>query len=404
VAVKVLVASELDEGARKLFVDGAMRAAKLNSPAFIKIFDYSMKESPEFLVSEFVKGKQLSSYLRHYPHGLPLAEVKFILLGLAEALEEVHEQGFWRGNMCPSDILIQAPGLPRLSPFDFSNLLREDAQMSGNFLVDRESLAYTTPEWFFGKTDNTLTDQYSLGIVATELLGGSQIPRVKSPCDFELKRKLFAELESGKGEWAARSDQFTGVICRMLRTDPEERWPSMSRVRNLLRDIDAFESPDELHRKMAMASYLRLQRRGPDGVRKLVGRFYENLFSALPEVKGHFQSINMERQHRIVNRAIDTLLEFCPDSGTTKQKNLEDLAMRHAKFGLSRRQYDAFLKTWVETIKEHGENDPELVAAWSSTLKPGIDFMWNCQEKGLRDGGSLVKPTSEPSISERVGP
>jgi hypothetical protein len=53
----------------------------------------------------------------------------------------------------------------------------------------------------------------------------------------------------------------------------------------------------------------------------------------------------------------------------------------HAKFGLTRRHYNVFLETLVETMKELGENDPELLAAWRSTLKPGIDFMWDCLEK-----------------------
>ena len=59
------------------------------------------------------------------------------------------------------------------------------------------------------------------------------------PCDFELKRSLFAELEAGKGEWAMRSPQFTGVVCRMLRTEPEARWPAMEVVRDMLREISS---------------------------------------------------------------------------------------------------------------------------------------------------------------------
>jgi hypothetical protein len=235
VAVKVLVASELDEEARKSFIDGATCAVKLTSPAFIKIFDHSMEKSPEFLVSEFVEGEKLNSYLQRYRGGLQLIKVKSILLDLAEALEEVHEQGFCRGIMCPSDILIQASGHPRLSPFDFSNLLRKDARKSGNFLVDRESLTYMTPEWFFGNEDDQFTDQYSLGIIATELLGGTPIPPVHNPCDLERRHSLFTELESGnKGAWTKCSRPFRDLVCKMLSTDPSKRWSSMTEVREHL--------------------------------------------------------------------------------------------------------------------------------------------------------------------------
>jgi hemoglobin-like flavoprotein len=278
--------------------------------------------------------------------------------------------------MCPSDILIQASGLPRLSAFDFSNLLRENARMSGNFLVDRESLAYMTPEWFFGNKEDKFTDQYSLGIIATELLGGTPIPRVKNPCDLEHKRSLFTELESGKkGDWTKRSPPFKGLVCKMLSTDPSNRWSSMSEVRERLQILEVAESPGERHRTLAMNSYLSLQGGGTTG--ELFTRFYENLFSVLPEIKPHFQSISMEDQHHKLNRAIDKLLQFCPDA----EPDLLQLVPRHAKLQLTRHHYDVFRDTLVKTIEELGENDPEILTAWRSALRPGIDFLWDCQEK-----------------------
>ncbi len=396
VGVKVFVASELDDWARKLFIDGLQRADELASPAFIKIFDHFMEDSPEFLVTEFVEGEQLSTYLRAYPQGLPLGKVKSILLDLTRAIEEAHEHGWRRGEMCPSDILLEASGLPRLSAFDFSNMLREQAQLTGNFLVDRESLAYMTPERFYGQEPSTLTDQYSLGIIATELLGGIRIPRVVRPCDLEIKRSLFAELESGKGEWAKRSSQFTGIVCRMLRIDPEGRWPSMTVVRDLLREIAIEESPEELHRKIAMTSYLRFQALGVEGERKFFTKFYENLFTAMPEMEVHFQSIDMERQHRILNGAIHTLLNFRPDSPSATT-NLDQLAARHAHLGLTERHYSVFLDTLVQTIEELGESDPAQREAWRAALAPGIEFMWKRQEK--HEAALPVKPSK--SVAKR---
>jgi hypothetical protein len=120
-----------------------------------------------------------------------------------------------------------------------------------------------------------LTDQYSLGIIATELLGGSSgslIPGVVHPCDLESKRELFAKLESAEGRWAKRSAQFTGVVSRMLRTYPEERWSSMREVRNILCDIDPIESSDEGHRMMA----------------KLTRRHYEIFADTLVKTIGEF--------------------------------------------------------------------------------------------------------------------
>jgi serine/threonine protein kinase len=226
VGVKVFVASELDDWARKAFVDSVERAVELTSPAFVDIIEHFMDEAPECLVTEYIEGEQLSKFLARHPTGAPLSTVKGILLDLARAIEEAHERGWQRGEICPSDVFIERTGAARISPVDFSNIRREQALLAGNFLLDRESLAYMSPERFFGQQYTPFTDQYSLGLLAAELLGGTRLPRVLSPSDLESKRTLFAELEAGNGEWARRSPEFSGVVCRML-VSTRGRWPSM---------------------------------------------------------------------------------------------------------------------------------------------------------------------------------
>ena len=280
--VKVFVASELDDWARRAFMESVERAVELESPAFIDVLEHYMDEPPECLVTEFIDGEQLSEFLYRHPTGAPLRLVKGILLDLCAGIEEAHARGWQRGEICPSDVLIERTGAARLSPVDFSNIQREQAQLAGDFLVDRESMAFMTPERFFGDQRTEFTDQYSLGLIATELLGGARLPRVVSPSDLERKRTLFAELESGRGEWARRSPEFAGVVSRMLRVDPEARWPSMRDVRHYLREIEVMESREEANRKRTKAAYLRIQAGGVAGEREFFEKFYANLFALLP--------------------------------------------------------------------------------------------------------------------------
>jgi serine/threonine protein kinase len=379
VSVKTFVASELDDWARHAFVAGVARAVELTSPAFIRIFDNFMEASPEFLVSEFIEGEQLNKLLSKHPDGFPLYKVRSILLDLSRAIEEAHAHGWQRGEMCPSDILLEDSGLPRLSPVDFSNVLREQSQIAGNFLVDRESLCYMTPERYYGHARTELTDQYSLGLLATELLGGPRLPRVINPCDLESKSRVFSELEAGEGDWARRSPEFTGVVCRMLRVDPEGRWPSMKAVTNVLREIEVSESPEEVKRRIATTSYIRLQAGGVSGERKLYGSFYRHLFADAPDVQAHFRSIDMDRQYQILNRSIYALLEFRAESKRS-QDQLQQIAAQHVRFGLTRKHYDVFLEAFLKTIREVGETDLSHLQAWRETLSRGIDFLWQCQE------------------------
>ncbi len=379
VGVKVFVASELDEWARSAFVESVERAVALTSPAFIDIVEHFLDDPPECLVTEFIEGEQLSKFLARYPTGAPLSAVKGVLLDLARAVEEAHERGWQRGEICPSDVLIEKSGAARISPVDFSNIRREQALLAGNFLLDRESLAYMSPERFLGQQYTPFTDQYSLGLLATELLGGARLPRVVSPCDLESKRALFAELESGSGEWARRSPEFAGVVCRMLRVDPEARWPSMRDVRDYLREIPVPEPPEEVMRKMARAAYLRLQARGVDGEREFFQRFYEKLFALAPDVEPLFRGVDMARQYQILNRAIELLLEFRPAG---EQEELRKVALSHARLGLTRRHHELFLEALLEALREGNACDAACLEAWRMTAGSALEFMWQCLAEG----------------------
>jgi hemoglobin-like flavoprotein len=264
---------------------------------------------------------------------------------------------------------------------DFSNVLREQAHLTGNFLVDRESLAYMSPERYHGRPRTSLTDQYSLGLIARELLGGQQVPRVVCPADLRVKSELFSDLESGTGEWTQRSPELAGIISRMLRTDPQARWPSMRDVRHFLREVEVAESPEERYRRVAKFSYLRLQSRGLDGQRTFFARFYERLFEACPDVRPHFESIDMERQYQILNGAIHVLLD-CRPASTSGSEALRNLAAKHGRLGLTERHYHAFVDSLVATVEELVDKDPDNLVAWRATLQPAVDAMARADVEG----------------------
>jgi len=378
VGVKVFVASEFDDWASAAITETEMRAAELTSPAFIKIFESATGERPEFLVTEFVQGEPLSRFLLQHPRGVPLSTARTILLGLAEALDELHQKDWVRGELCSSNVLIEPRGAARLSALDCSTLFGEESRVGGSFLIDRESLAYMSPERFLGQPHTKLTDQYSLGLIATELLGGQRLPRVFSPSDLEGKRRLFADLESGKGPWAERSPEFAGFVARLLRVDPNRRWPSMRDVRDFLLDIEVAESEEEVNRRLANRSYLRLQVGGND----LFARFYENLFAMCPDVKASFAAVDMERQYQILNVAIQLLLDYDPTQGCAK---LRDLAEKHSAYGLTRRHYELFLEALLRAMEDSGVHEPRVLTAWRKTLTPAIDFMCTCQGMSAPD-------------------
>ena len=153
-----------------------------------------------------------------------------------------------------------------------------------------------TAERFFGQPLTQLTDQFSLGLIATELLGGERMPRISAPGRSGSGSAASSpDLESGRGRWAQRSPEFAGIVSRMLRVNPDERWQSMRDVRHFLRDIEVERDRSGAgSQKVARLSYLRLQLAGTE--RAVFEAFYKNLFAACPDVATHFAAIDMERQ------------------------------------------------------------------------------------------------------------
>ena len=380
VAVKLFVASEFDEWATRAFETAVAQGAELRSAAFIRIMEHSM-ETPEFLITEFVHGETLSKFLQRYPRGVPLNLVRRILRNLITAFEEIHTAGRIRGELCPSNILIQPDGTSRISTVDVSTVLSRESLMAGDFRVDRELLAYMTPEHYFGLPQTERTDQFSLGLIAVELISGEKLPRVSCPKDFEDKRGLFERLERGEGRWAQRSSDFAGLVSRLLRTDPEDRWSSMSHVATLLSLIEIAETEEERSKQTAQGLYLRLQLGNKP--REFLTRFYENLFARSPGVQALFRPELMDKQKQMLNRAVELLLKFDPACGCPE---LLRLAGMHGRFQLTKEHYDQFLDALVHTIEQTGVANPTESAAWRAAINPAIEFMRTCQ--GASAGGS----------------
>ncbi|MEM7351276.1 MAG: protein kinase [Acidobacteriota bacterium] len=378
VAIKALVATELDDWVRQAFDAGIRRGVQLKSPAFLKIFNHFLggsPNSPSCLVTEYVEAEQLDSVLLSHPNGLPLPQVKSILLDLARALEEAHRLGFSRGEMCPSDILVEPNGRARLSALDFSNILRAQSQVAGGFLVDRESLAYMTPESYDGEPHTQLADQYSLGLIATELLGGPHVQPVRRARDLELKRDFFRRMEAGEGEWNQRCPELAGVICRMLRLDPQLRWPTMTEVYEYIDDIEVTETLAEAWRKKAKASYLRLQTRGAEGQREFYEAFYDNFFTAFPKTEALFPA-EMEQQYDMLHQAIHSVLAFRPGLPRGKER-LQELAGQHARLELDPEHYEGFRDAFLATLEnlEDFKVDAETLTAWRAIWSDAIELM-----------------------------
>jgi len=223
VAIKVLPAFFAEQpGFGERFQQEAIAVAKLRHPNILQVFDYGTHEGVSYIVSEFVDGGTLAEQVGK---PLPIEYVVKVLGPIAGALDYAHTRDVLHRDIKPSNILLARDGTPVLSDFGLAKMIGSQAQLtaSGATVGTPE---YMAPEQGQGMELGPAADQYSLGIVAYELLAG----RLPFLADTTIGL-LYAQVHEPPTAIAElRPDcppETATALMRMLEKDPARRWPDI---------------------------------------------------------------------------------------------------------------------------------------------------------------------------------
>src|SRR4029453_13699434 len=117
-----------------------------------------------FIVMEYVDGRCLNDA------GLMVADVVRVLTEAAEALDHAHNMGIVHRDIKPGNILLHYLGdKVKIVDFGISKIVPSD-HTTTTFQMRRGVSYYMAPEYLLhGKVD-AKSDQYSLGVIARQLL------------------------------------------------------------------------------------------------------------------------------------------------------------------------------------------------------------------------------------------
>ena len=171
VAIKVMAPALFSTaGMVERFKREARTAASLSHPHIIPI--YAVRESPEivYFVMKFVEGRSLES-IAHQLGQMPIPLVQAILYQVSSALGYAHRRGVVHRDIKPANIMIDADGWAVVTDFGIAKVAESQGLTQTGATIGTPS--YMSPEQCSAKSDLTgASDQYSLGIVAYEMLGG----------------------------------------------------------------------------------------------------------------------------------------------------------------------------------------------------------------------------------------
>jgi serine/threonine protein kinase len=246
VVIKVLHEERSDSDSRERFLREAKLAAQLNHPYAAHVYDFGAEDEGRqlWIAMERVRGVPLDVWLAK--HG-PMSPEQFgpFFEGVCEVVHVAHKQGIIHRDLKPSNIIVVEDGgrpLPKLIDFGIAKWHRhpevvpdpgsdEDRNPEGDAVktnrlpvrprragrtvacYDSESRRQLTPpggflgsppympleQWVGADTVGSEADIYALGIIACEMLTGSQLFVANRTTDYFDQHKRTSAPRLGDG-------------------------------------------------------------------------------------------------------------------------------------------------------------------------------------------------------------
>jgi uncharacterized protein YjdB len=237
VAIKVMSPGLLmGDGMIDRFRREAITIAHLNHPNIVSVYSVRAAEGLHFFVMRCIQGRSLEQVIKDGGK-LPLPMVRSILYHVGSALAYAHRFKVVHRDIKPANILIDEEGNAVVTDFGIAKAAEGPSHTHTGFMVGTP--AYMSPEQCAGGEVSGASDQYSLGVVAYELVTG--VP----PFTGSTYSVIQAHVEQPPrppSEHVECPPEVEQAILRMLAKNPEDRWPNMTQA---LTALGAAALPDD---------------------------------------------------------------------------------------------------------------------------------------------------------------
>jgi serine/threonine protein phosphatase PrpC len=204
-------------------------ARRIDSPYVLKPRPLSRKRAFLYVVMEFVDGQTLTQWMIDNPKS-DLETVRGIVEQIAKGLGAFHRMEMLHQDIRPENIMIDKTGTVKIIDFGSTRVAGViEAAPAGDRNEILGTVQYTAPEYFLGDGGSPSSDQFSLGVIAYQMLTGrlpygSQAAKARTQAQFRKLRYIPAVDESRDiPVW------IDGAIKRAVHPDPYKRYEALSK-------------------------------------------------------------------------------------------------------------------------------------------------------------------------------
>jgi len=203
-------------------------ARRIDSPHVLKPCHQSRARSYLYVAMEFIDGQTLTQWMIDHPKP-ELEDVRGIVEQIASGLRAFHRKEMLHQDLRPENVMIDRTGTVKI--IDFGSVrVAGVVELSGHGDDILGTLQYTAPEYFVGEGGSPQADQFSLGVIAYQMLTGrlpygAEIARAKGKAAYRKARYVPATNDNTAiPVWVDRTLQ------RAVSLDPAKRYPVLSEL------------------------------------------------------------------------------------------------------------------------------------------------------------------------------
>jgi eukaryotic-like serine/threonine-protein kinase len=189
--------------------------ASLRHPNVIGVLDYGFDDDNQpYFVMDYLPN---ASSILDAAAGKPLAQQVTFIAQLLQALAYIHRRGIIHRDLKPGNVLV-SDGQVRVLDFGLS-IMAGQAQDANNALG---TLTYMAPETLSSSIVSSLSDLYTVGVIAYEMLAG------KHPFDTSSVSRLLTQIESEPPDLKLPTLDKRSVpfLAKLLHKNPADRFAS----------------------------------------------------------------------------------------------------------------------------------------------------------------------------------
>jgi len=226
VAIKIIQTSQYANAEERdelklRFSREATAAGKLSHPNIVTIHQLGEAGDVQYLVLELIDGRALEKDLAG-GQAQALDFTVSVITQVADALDYAHASGIVHRDVKPANILIRPDGIAKITDFGIARIASNTVTRTGYTFG---TPSYMSPEQLRSANVSGKADQFSLGVIAYQMLSGKKPFNADTPpaLMFQIMSDTPPPLPTVNPTLPERTSQ---VIGKVLSKAPEDRYPT----------------------------------------------------------------------------------------------------------------------------------------------------------------------------------